>query len=88
MTQKIKVTIPRVSGMKNFVGEWNINENIGLSAGRDVYATARGTAKSLARKINPFSWVWVNLVIDDHIFYHMCIENGAWVVEPPKEINR
>jgi hypothetical protein len=80
--QKIKISlpIPTSKGSEMRTLELSVNENIGLNAGKDIYATARGTAKTLARKYNPFPWVWVNLWVDDK-FYHMYIDNHTWVVE-------
>ena len=71
--QTIKVTfpVPGVNGSHDITRTFQVDESIGLKAGRDIYATARGTAISFAKKFNPFAWIWVNLVIDDTVFYHM-----------------
>ena len=79
-TIKITLPVPTTNGDKLISKTLVVDESIGLKAGRDIYATARGTAKSIARKLNPFPWVWVNLLVDDK-FYHMYLDNHVWVVE-------
>ena len=80
--QKIKFSyeIPGANGSKTITQVATVDEQIGLVAGRDIYATARGTAKKIARFHNPFPWLRVRLEVDD---YHveMSIKNGAWVTE-------
>ena len=80
--QKIKFSyeVPGSNGSKSVTQVATVDEQIGLIAGRDIYATARGTAKRIARHHNPFAWLRVRLEVDD---YHveMSIKDGAWVVE-------
>jgi len=77
--QKIRITFPTVSsGVITRVFE--VDESIGLNAGRDLYATARGTAKKIAKSINPCRWVWVQLSVDEYKV-RMSIENGKWTTE-------
>jgi hypothetical protein len=81
--QKIRVLIPKPEN-GYFEETLNVDENIGLKAGLDIYATARGTAKTLARRINPFDWVWINLTINDKVKFYIKWDSSVkmWKVSP------
>ena len=70
--------IPGSNGSKTVTQSAVVDETIGIRAGRDIYATARGTAKKIARENNPFAWLTIFLTVGDYQA-EMRIDNGAWV---------
>jgi hypothetical protein len=74
--QTITVTAPVPGKDDYFTRTFAVDETIGTKAGRDIYATARGTTKTMLRKINPFAWAWVNLTIEGApIWYHIYVRD-------------
>ena len=82
--QKVKIEFPNVDG-KIIKQEFEADEYIGMRVGRGIYATARVTAKKIAKANNPLHWVWVRVNVNDGEYSCTCrIVGGKWITENEK----
>jgi hypothetical protein len=64
--QNLTVLVAPATGTTRRI-EITVDETIGLNAGKDVYSVARGMAKKIINQVNPFSWAWAKVFVDDKI---------------------
>ena len=77
--QNLTVLVAPATGTTRRI-EITVDETIGLNAGKDVYSVARGMAKKIINQVNPFSWAWAKVFVDDKII-SIKRENGKFVHE-------
>lgn len=77
--QTVKYTIKHLTGAgwRDWTGEITVDETIGTAAGRDVYATARGTIKKMMRKTVMQPATRARLIIGDKVI-NIWIDNGKF----------
>ena len=77
--QTVKYTIKHLTGTgwRDWRGTITVDETIGLRAGRDEYATARGTVKRLMRKTLMHPATRATLVVGDKLI-EIWLDNGRF----------
>lgn len=83
--QSVAMTLNHLtgSGWKDTRLTFSCNENIGLEAGRDIFATARGTAITAMRKAFLTNGTHATLVIDGKVIINISYSNHKFEKSEP-----
>lgn len=84
--QTVEMTINHLTGKgwKDTNLTFSVDETIGTQAGRDVYATARGTAIKFMRKFFLANGTYARLAVNGQTHITIRLENGKFIKEMTK----